>query len=390
MIGDGASLLSHLECPECHREFDADILQSICMPCNSPLEACYDIHRAKISCKKTRIRERKRGLWRWAELLPVRNPAFRLTMGEGDTPLIQLTHLAIDLDLKSVWIKDEAFNPTGSFKARGLAVAVSRAVELGVREFFIPTAGNAGGALAAYAARSGTLAHIYMPADAPRLNKEEVRLLGADLTLVDGLINDAAHQGREDAIGKDWFDLSTFREPYRVEGKKTLGFELAETFDWQLPDVIIYPTGGGTGLIGMWKAFRELEVMGWIGSERPRMYSVQAEGCAPLVRAFERNAKRTEFWENAQTDAHGLRVPGLFADRQALRVLRESGGSAVGVSEIDIRQAQADLSMKEGLLVCPEGAATYAGLRKLLINRKIGNEERIILFNTGIGTKYLD
>ncbi|MEW6093779.1 MAG: threonine synthase [Chloroflexota bacterium] len=383
------SALTHLECPECGRKFNADRAQHICETCQSPLLARYDLEKISRQVRREEISARPRGLWRWAELLPVRKEKFRLTLGEGDTPLLPAVRLGTELGLERLFIKDETSNPTGSFKARGLCVAVARALELGLKEFVIPTAGNAGGALAFYAARGGAKAHVFMPQDAPRANQEEVRLSGADLALVDGLISDAARLAARSAKGKRWFDISTFKEPYRCEGKKTLGYELAEAFGWELPDVILYPTGGGTGLVGMWKAFEELETLGWIGPKRPRMVSVQAEGCAPVVQAFQRGAERTEAWPNARTIAAGLRVPNAFADRHILRALRASGGTAVAVPDEEILSARAELARTEGLLACPEGAATLAGLRRLLTDGWLQKNETIVLFNTGAGLKYI-
>jgi threonine synthase len=293
------SALTHLECPDCGRKFNADQVQFFCQDCRSPLLARYDLTRISASLSRAQLAGRPRGLWRWAEFLPVRKEEFRLTLGEGDTPLLSAPRLGKMLNIQHLFIKDESTNPTGSFKARGLCVAVARALELGCREFVVPTAGNAGGALAFYAARAGVDAHIFMPRDAPLSNQEEVRAAGADLRLVDGLIGDAARLASEASRGTSWFDISTFKEPYRLEGKKTMGLELAESFGWDLPDVVIYPTGGGTGLVGMWKAFDELESLGWIGPKRPRMVTVQADGCAPVVRAFQGGAERIETWQNA-------------------------------------------------------------------------------------------
>ncbi len=313
----------------------------------------------------------------------------RLTLGEGDTPLVAAGHLSADLELPAFFIKDESSNPTGTFKARGLAMAVARALELGIHEFVIPTAGNAGGALAAYAARGKTQAHIVMPRDAPAANQTEVRAFGADLILVDGSISEAGKLAATLSKERGWFDVSTFKEPYRVEGKKTMGFELAEQFNWDLPDVILYPTGGGTGLVGMWKAFHELECLGWIKEKRPRMVTVQAAGCAPVVRAFERGAERVEFWQEAATLATGLRVPGPFADRLILKALRESHGTAVAVTDEEITLAQQEMARREGMLAAPEGAACLAGLKTLLRSGWIQKDERVVLFNTGNGLKYL-
>jgi len=383
------SALTHLECPECGRKFNADRVQNICADCRSPLMARYDLSKVAASVTRPQVASRPRGLWRWAELLPVRREKFRQTLGEGDTPLLPAPRLGKTLNLSHLFIKDESSNPSGSFKARGLCVAIARARELGRTEFVLPTAGNAGGALAFYSARTGTRAHIFMPKDAPPANQNEVRAAGADLRLVDGLISDAARLAAEAAKGKRWFDLSTFKEPYRVEGKKTLGLELAESFGWELPDVVLYPTGGGTGLVGMWKAFAELQALGWIGPKRPRMVTVQADGCAPVVRAFQRGAQRTETWQNAHTLAAGLRVPNTFADRLILRALRESCGTALAVSDAEISDAQREMAQAEGLLACPEGAATLAGLRHLVKNGWVQPDETVVLFNTGSGLKYI-
>lgn len=383
------SYLTHLVCPECNATFDADSLQTICADCRSPLLAVYDFDRVNQDLSPAIVRERPRGMWRWAEVLPVRDPRYRFTLGEGDTPLLPLNAIAEGIGVTGIYVKEEATNPTGSFKARGLCVAVSRACELGVKAFVVPTAGNAGGALATYAARARVEAHVYMPSDAPRVNQEEVRVSGADLHLVDGLINDAARMAAADAAREGWFDVSTFKEPYRAEGKKIMGYELAEAFHWDLPDVIIYPTGGGTGLVGMWKAFNELQEMGWIGDKRPRMVSVQADGCAPVVRAFNLGANRAELWKDAHTLASGLRVPYPFADRLILDALANSGGCAIAVSDEEILAAQDDLARKEGIFAAPEGAATLAALYQLELQGWIGEHEKVVLFNTGAGIKYV-
>ena len=383
------STLTHLECPECGRTFDADRPQAVCPHCQSPLLARYDLTAATRTLTSQTLAERSRGLWRWHEILPVRDPAYRFTLGEGDTPLLPVPRLAERLGTSHLWVKDESQNPTGTFKARGLVMAVSRAVELGLKAFVIPTAGNAGGALAAYAARAQVEAHVFMPADAPDVNKAEVEAVGARLVLVDGLISDAARQAEEEAKKHGWWNVSTFREPYRLEGKKVMGLEVAEAFGWELPDVIVYPTGGGTGLVGMWKAFDELEALGWIDSRRPRLVSVQAEGCAPIVRAFQQENARAKTWENAHTIAAGLRVPSVFADRLILRALRATRGTAVAVSDEAILQAQRLLATTEGIFAAPEGAATLAGLQKLLAEEWVRPEERVVLFNTGSGLKYV-
>jgi threonine synthase len=383
------SALSHLECSECGHRHDADRLQTVCSQCGSPLLARYDLSLARRTMTPEAVRARPRGIWRWEELLPVRHPKHRLTLGEGDTRLVPIPRLAAQFGMDSTTVKDESGNPTGSFKARGLAVAVSRAVELGSRELCIPTAGNAGGALAAYAARAGRPAWVFMPGDAPLANRLEIQRMGAELVLVQGLISEAGRQAAEQARRRKQFDLSTFKEPYRLEGKKTMGFELYEQFDGRLPDVILYPTGGGTGLIGMWKAFDELEQLGWIDGRRPRMVVVQAAGCAPIVRAFESDQDVASAWENASTVASGLRVPAPFASRLILRTIRESDGTAVAVSDDEIVQAQGELARSEGLLAAPEGAATWAAFKKLRIDGWLTPNQRVVLFNTGAGLKYL-
>lgn len=379
------SFLITLECPECKSHFDADQVQTFCTTCRSPLLARYDLAAVSASLRPAAVQARPRGIWRWAEILPVRQEEHRLTLGEGDTPLLHLQRLGARRSLANLFIKDEANLPTGSFKIRGLVMAVSRAVELGIRSFVIPTAGNAGSALAACCARAALEAHVFMPKDTPYPIQQEVRAYGADLRLVDGLINDAARLAAAEAAQHGWFDVSTFKEPYRVEGKKTMGLELAEELDWKLPDVIIYPTGGGTGLVGMWKAFDELQSLGWIGEKRPRMVAVQSEGCAPVVRAFQQGQERAAPWQNAHTIAPGLRVPVAFADRLILRTLRESGGTAVSVRDEDILEAQAELARAEGIFASPEGAAPLAGLDVLLQQGWLKPEETIILFNTGNG-----
>lgn len=376
-----------LVCSQCQTRFDPGTPQTYCQACASPILARYDPR--TITIAREEVTKRPRGVWRWRELLPVNEESLFLTLGEGDTPLLCLERTGRRLGLEHLMLKDESINATGTFKARGMVVAISKAVELGLREFVIPTAGNAGGALAAYAALSGCKAHVYMPADTPLANQREVQLMGADLHLVDGLINDAAKLARAAAQEHGWFDVSTFKEPFRVEGKKTMGFELAQDLGWQLPDVILYPTGGGTGLVGMWKAFDELEALGWIGSKRPRMVSIQAEGCAPVVKAFATGAKRAETWQNAATLASGLRVPTVFADRLVLSALRESQGTALTVSDQEIIAAQKLLAAHEGIFAAPEGAATLAALEKLVAQKWVEKDEKIVLFNTGTGLKYI-
>lgn len=385
------SYLSHLECSGCGKEYSHNEIHTFCPVCQSPLLARYDLQTARRFVERDEITRRKKGMWRWHELLPVLNTENQIFLGEGDTPLLFLPHVEMELGLSNLYLKDESSNPTGSFKARGLAAAVSKAKELGVEKVIIPTAGNAGGAMAAYAARAGLKAHIFMPKDTPFANIEESRMAGAEVVLVDGLISDAAGMAGEKARAEGWFDVSTFKEPYRVEGKKVMGYELAEAFDWNLPDVIIYPTGGGTGLVGMWKAFAELETLGWLENvKRPRMVSVQAEGCAPVVKAFQNGAKFCDFWTNAQTVASGLRVPKSFADHLILQDIYDSNGTAIAVSDASILEWQKQLAGMEGIFAAPEGAATLAALKELIKQGWVQPEERIVLFNTGSGLKYLD
>jgi threonine synthase len=329
-------------------------------------------------------------MWRWHELLPVYRIQNRVYLGEGDTPLLKLHHLGEKLGLSNLYVKDESLNPTGSFKARGLAAAVSKAKELGLNKVIIPTAGNAGGALAAYAARAGLEACIYMPADTPPANIIESRIAGAKVTFIDGLINEAAVMVNVKAQEEGWFDVSTFKEPYRVEGKKIMGYELAEEFNWDLPDVIIYPTGGGTGLVGMVKAFYELIELGWLENcTLPRMVSVQADGCAPVVKAIESDADFCDLWIGAKTIASGLRVPKSFADFLILRNIRDTKGCAQAVGDDEIVEAQKEFAVMEGIFPAPEGAATLAGLKKLIDQKWIHPDERIVIFNTGTGLKYI-
>jgi threonine synthase len=385
------SFFLQLECSGCGEIFSADEIHTFCPNCQSPLLARYDLENVRKHVDRDAIRQRQNGMWRWHELLPVKDPQNFVFLGEGDTSLLDLPYIGSELGLSNLFVKDESKNPTGSFKARGLAAAVSKAKELGIDKVIIHTAGNAGGAMAAYAARAKIKALIYMPKDTPRANIEESRIAGAEVVLVDGLISDAAGMVGEKARAEGWFDLSTFKEPYRLEGKKVMGYEIAETFNWSLPDVIIYPTGGGTGLVGMWKAFEELEALGWLyKTKRPRMVSVQAEGCAPVVKAFEEGASFCDFWLNAHTLASGLRVPKSFADSLILEILRESKGTAVSVSDSAILEAQRKIGRMEGIFPAPEGAATLAALEKLIQQKWIDPEEQVVLFNTGLGLKYLD
>ncbi len=384
------SFLSHLECSKCHKTYPHERVNTFCLDCQAPLLPRYDLDAARQRVDRDEIPHRRRGMWRWHELLPILNEHNQVTLGEGDTPLLSLPHLEKALGISHLYLKDESSNPTGTFKARGLASAISKAKELGIEKVIIPTAGNAGGAMAAYAARAGMTARIYMPDDTPRANIAESRIVGAQVELIHGLISDAAKLASEKARTEGWFDVSTFKEPYRVEGKKIMGYELAEAFDWSLPDIILYPTGGGTGLVGMWKAFAELKALGWLETDkRPRMVAVQASGCAPVVKAFQENATVCEFWENAHTIASGLRVPKSFADHLILRDIYESEGTAIAVSDEAILESQNQLARLEGIFAAPEGAATLAALKELLKQKWIAPDEHIVLFNTGTGIKYI-
>jgi threonine synthase len=382
------SKLTHLECSICGERHDPEVLQTICTSCGRALVARYDLEAAKATFTREALGRRVTSMWRYEELMPVRQAEHVVSLGEGMTALLATPRLGGVVGASDLWVKDEGSNPTGTFKARGISAALSKAVELGVTEVGMPTAGNAGSATAAYAARAGIRAHVAMPSDTPVAMMDEVRTYGASLQLIDGLISDAGAWVAEQAAEHGWFAMATLKEPYRVEGKKTMGFELWEQLDGELPDAILYPTGGGTGLIGMWKAFAELEAMGLIGSERPRMIVVQAEGCAPIVRAYEAGAERAEPWEDAATIAPGIRVPSAFADDLILQAVRESDGDAVAVSDDEIRSAILDVTRSEGIDVCPEGAATVAGLRKLLAEDRIDGDSRIVLFNTGTGLKH--
>ena len=386
----GEMFLSHLSCTACGLRHEWSTLQNLCTVCEKPLFPIYDLTAAGRILKREALVRREKSLWRYREVLPLPLHIEPVSLGEGGTPLLRAACYGTELGLPNLWIKDESQNPTQSFKARGMAVAVSMAKHLGATKLAVPTAGNAGGALAAYAARAGLEAHIFMPRDTPRANVIECRELGAHVTLIDGLITDCGAEIARRKTAEGWFDLSTLKEPYRVEGKKTLGYELAEQLDWQLPDVILYPTGGGTGLIGMWKAFDEMETMGWIGAKRPRMFSVQASGCAPIVRAFAEGAANAAEFPNAHTCASGLRVPKAIGDFIMLKILRESQGGAVAVDDEAMIRTTREVGAKEGIFVAPEGAACFVALRSLCAAGEITAEHQIVIFNTGSGIKYLE
>ncbi len=384
------SFVTHLECSRCSEKFSSDQLHNLCTSCQAPILVRYDLDRVGHQLSKTSLLDRPADMWRYIEVLPVDREEDIIGLGEGFTPLLRLPGLGKSLGLDHLFMKDEGVNPTGSFKARGITAAVSMAARLGAKSLCIPTAGNAGGALAAYASRGGLEAHVFMPDDTPTANVIESQVCGAHVTKVAGVISDAAAlmAGKMEAEG--WFDISTLKEPYRIEGKKTMGYELAEQFDWSLPDVVLYPTGGGTGLIGMWKAFAEMEEMGWIGPERPRMVTVQSDGCAPIVKAFDEGADTAEPWENAETLCSGIRVPKAVGDFLMLQALRESNGTAVAVSDAEAFAALREAGQTEGIFICPEGAACFAALRKLADSGWVQDEERVVIFNTAAGAKYID
>jgi threonine synthase len=379
--------LKHLECSACGLEHESSRLQNLCRSCGKPLFAIVDLVAVSRPLQRETLRKRDKSLWRYRELLPLPSHVEPVSLGEGGTPLLRAERLADDVDL---WVKDESLNPTQSFKARGMSVAVSMAKYLGATKLAVPSAGNAGGALAAYAARAGLEAYVFMPRDTPRANIVECRELGAHVTLIDGLITDCAAEIARHKAKEGWFDMSTLKEPYRLEGKKTLGYELAEQLNWQLPDVILYPAGGGTGLIGMWKAFEEMETLGWIAKKRPRMFAVQATGCAPIIRAFDAGEKNASEFPNAHTIASGLRVPKAIGDFLILNILRDSTGGAVAIDDEEMLRVAHDVGAKEGLFVCPEGAACFAALKLLRREGRIAPSERVVIFNTGSGIKYLE
>jgi len=388
MATDTGSTLSHLQCSTCGRAHEADRLQTLCPDCGKVLLARYDLKAAARTLSREGVASRPRGMWRWRELLPVRDSRNVVSLGEGDSPLLPAPRLGARVGLKRLLIKDEGTNPTGSFKARGLSAAVSRARELGARHVALPTAGNAGGAVAAYAARAGLSAHVYMPVDAPELNKKECGVYGAEVVLVRGLINDCGAWVRRRAAQEGWFDLSTLKEPYRAEGKKTMGLELAEQLGWEVPEVIVYPTGGGTGLVGIWKALEELEQLGWVGSRRPRMIAVQTEGCAPIVRAFEQGLDHAPAVQDARTLISGLRVPAAVADAIMLDLIRKSGGTALTVSDAEALAGMREIASSEGVFAAPEGGAVWAAIKKLVAGGLVDRDERVVLMNTGTGLKY--
>jgi threonine synthase len=383
------SSLTHLECSKCKTQYDADTVQQLCR-CGAPLLARYDLRAAARTFTRKNLESREPSLWRYAELLPLRDNANRVDLHERMTPTIAFSALGSDLGLSALYLKDDGALPTGSFKARGAALGVSRAKELGVTRFAMPTNGNAGGAWAAYAARARMEAFIVMPESAPKINRLECVMAGAQVWLVDGLISDAGKIVAKAIAEHGLYDASTLKEPYRIEGKKTMGFELVEQFDWNVPDVILYPTGGGVGLIGIYKALRELQAMGLIGQKMPRFVAVQAQGCAPIVQAFNERRTESTFWPDAQTVAFGITVPKALGDFIVLEAIYETNGTAIAVSDHEIISMQQRIATKEGLLICPEGAATVVAAQKLRKQGWISPEERVLAINTGTGLKYPD
>lgn len=378
-----------LECSKTGEQFDPDGLMNL-SPCGAPLLARYDIEAAAHTLDFKNVADRVHSMWRYHEMLPAPDESAIVTLGEGMTPLLRAPRLEKVFGLSNLFVKDEGLNPTGSFKSRGLSVAITMARHLGAKKIAIPTAGNAGGAAAAYASRAGIEASVFVPEKAPSVHKVECALAGADVTVVRGYIHHCAEIVAHRTPAEDWFELSTFKEPYRAEGKKTMAYELVEQFGGDVPDVILYPTGGGTGLVAMWRAFSELEALGWIGEKRPRMICVQAEGCAPLVRAYENDDEVSTLWDNPTTMVSGLRAPRVLADFLCLRTIRESGGTAIAVSDEMMFEAQRKAGASEGILICPEGGACIAALGVLLERDDIGRDERIVTFNTATGLKYAD
>lgn len=389
MIKEKTSLVSHLQCSACDKKYDHMESQTVasCAQCQkSPLLTHYDLQNG-LGLEDIQVEERS--MWRYRAVLPLLNNNNKVSLGEGWTPLLPMGRLASRYGLSSLLVKDESANPTGSFKARGLSMAVSKAKELGVEACIVPTAGNAGGALSAYCAKAGMRAIVVMPSHTPEAFKKECRYFGAELVEVDGLISDCARKVAEIKYGKECFDISTMKEPYRLEGKKTMGYEIAEQMNWKLPDVILYPTGGGTGLIGMWKAFHEMKAMGWIKGKFPRMIAVQSENCKPIVMSYEGRQQDASRYKGSATFANGLAVPHPFAEKLILQVIRQSNGTAIAVSDEAIQKAMKEIASAEGMLVCPEGAALWPALKTLIDEGEVDREETILLLNTGSAYKYL-
>ena len=383
------TFVSHLVCSKTGEEFPAGAIHNLSSS-GAPLLVRYDLERARAELTREQIAAGPKSMWRYAPLLPVREPANIVSLGEGYTPIVHAKRLGERLGASRILVKDESANPTGTFKARGMAAAVSMAKELGIKKLAAPSAGNAASALAAYAAAAGLEAYIFMPKDVPQANYIECKMFGAHVELVNGLISDCGRIVAERKEKEGWFEVSTLKEPYRIEGKKTMGLELAEQLGWRLPDAIFYPTGGGVGMIGMWKAFDEMQRLGWIDGKRPKMIAVQAAGCAPIVRAFEEGKEASEFWQNAATLASGLRVPKALGDFLVLQAVRESGGACVAVTDEELLASGKLLASTEGLFIAPEGAACISALEKLLATGFLKPDEEIVIYNTGTGLKYLE
>jgi len=383
------SFVSHLECPRCGSRFDHREVVNVCA-CGSPLLVEYDLERVAAATSKDEVAGREATMWRYREFLPVEDRRRIVTLGEGFTPLMPASRLGEGVGLPDLWVKDEGLNPTGTFKARGAACGVTAAGERGVKEVALPSAGNAGGAWAAYGAAAGMAVHVTVPADTPELMRLECEAFGAEVTLVDGFISDAGSLVAEGVREHGWFDVATLREPYRIEGKKTLGLEIAEQLGWRFPDAIVYPAGGGVGIIGIWRALAQLRRVGWVEGELPRLVVVQADGCAPLVNAFAQGANEAEPWPDPDTIAVGLRVPRALGDFLVLRAVRETGGTAVSVSDRAILSAMSRMAREAAILPCPEGAATLAAVEVLRSSGDLDGSERVVLINTGTGLKYPD
>lgn len=383
------SYLKELYCSKCNKIYPADKVQQVC-ECGAPLLVRYDLEEARHEWKRESLKERSKSLWRYREVLPVENTENIVTLGEGGTPVLSLKDAGKRIGISNLYLKDEGVIPTGTFKARGAAVGISKAKELGVDTIAMPTNGNAGAAWALYSARAGIHAVIVMPEDAPKITRNECAAAGADLYLVDGLISDCGKIVARSIRENGWYDASTLKEPYRIEGKKTMGYEIAEQFDFKLPEAILYPTGGGVGIIGIYKAFLEMQELGWIQGKLPRLIAVQAEGCAPIVKAFDEGKKESEFFENSDTVAFGINVPKALGDFLVLKALYETEGAAVAVSDKEILEAVQSLASQEGTFMCPEGASLYAAAKKLRESGFLGQDDRVVLLNTGAGIKYPD
>ncbi|KYD30650.1 threonine synthase [Geobacillus sp. B4113_201601] len=379
--------VSHLYCPKCARTYDVDQVHQLC-ECGSPLLVAYDLEAMRQEGVREALKEREPSLWRYHELLPVKRPEHIVSLGEGMTPLVPMPRLGKEIGIEALYMKDEGVIPTGTFKARGAAVGVSKAKELGVKQLAMPTNGNAGAAWSLYAARAGIRATVVMPVDAPELTRKECAIAGAELYFVNGLISDAGQIVAKAIREYGWYDASTLKEPYRIEGKKTMGLEIAEQFSWQLPDVILYPTGGGVGIIGIYKAFKELKALGWVSGKMPRLVAVQAEHCAPIVKAWNEKKRESEFWPNSHTVAFGINVPKALGDFLVLEAVYETDGCAIAISDKDILAEQRAVAKLEGAFICPEGAAAFAAARKLRESGWIRDRETVVVLNTGTGLKY--